>query len=442
MSLSRRSFLELAGMSTAGIAVPLPLPGLLGLDPANVRKVKRQKTLVLLFLRGGADGLNLVTPYGEKAYYDYRRSIALPPPKSAVAAAQKLRDLDGFFGLHPRLSDLLPFWKSKDLSIVHAVGNPKNNRSHFVQQDIFETADPTASVQSEGFLNRHLQTSEGRGPLRAVSIGARLPRVLRGSASAVAIRSVRDLAYQNRYGDPDQIADALEELYGKDQMPQKKKKQKATGRGVVEAAGRSTMAGLRALEDIGRAKYTPAKNAKYPANNSLGVALANVAQLIKADVGLEVVEIDYGGWDTHRNQGQAAGAFGARAGAVGGAMAAFARDLGDRLQDVLVLTVSEFGRTARENGTAGTDHGHGGVMFVLGGALRQGSGGGKVVGKWPGLAAAKLNQRRDLAVTTDFRDVYAEVLRHHLGNHNLDTILSGHKPKQVGLLHRRSGRRL
>jgi uncharacterized protein (DUF1501 family) len=431
MTISRRSFLELSGYASAfGAVGSVSLPDSL-LGPANLDRptVKKNKTLVVLFLRGGADCLNLVTPYGDKAYYEYRRSIALPPPKSEAPANTRLLDLDGFFGLHPRLGDLLPFWKSKDLAVVHAVGNPKNNRSHFVQQDIWETADPEADVRSEGWLNRHLQTCDGDGPLRAVSVGGRLPRALRGKGSAVAIRSVADLAYQNRYGDADKIADALEGLYGE------KAPKNAKAGTVVQAAGRDTMSGLRALEDIGRTKYKPDAKAKYPANNRVATALSNVAQLIKANVGLEIAEVDYGGWDTHRNQGaQSAGAFGTLAGNVGGAIAAFARDLGDRMEDVLLVTMTEFGRTARENGTAGTDHGHGTAMFVLGGGVRAPHSGGKVLGSWPGLAQEKLNRKRDLQVTTDFRDVYAELLREHLGNRAVGKVLAGHKPRRVGLL--------
>ncbi len=447
MTISRRSFLELSGYASAlGAVGPVSLTdSVVGIPGFDCPVAKKNKTLVVLFLRGGADCLSLVTPYGDKAYYDHRRSIALPAPKSEAPAGTRLLDLDGFYGLHPQLGALLPFWKAKEFSIVHAVGNPKNNRSHFVQQDIWETADPGVDVRSEGWLNRHLQTCTGDGPLRAVGVGGRLPRALRGKASAVSIRSVKDLAYQNRYGSADKIADVLDDLYdtkgAKDMKGAKDTKgakdMKARAGGVVHAAGRDTMSGLRALEDVGRAAYKPDAKAKYPANNRIATALSNVAQLIKTNVGLEIAQIDYGGWDTHRNQGAlSAGTFGTLAGNLGGAIAAFARDLGDRMEDVIVVTMTEFGRTARENGTAGTDHGHGTAMLVLGGGVHAAHSGGKVLGSWPGLAPEKLHQRRDLQVTTDFRDVYAELLGEHLGNMAVAKILRGHKAKSVGLLSR------
>ncbi|MGE0432648.1 MAG: DUF1501 domain-containing protein [Planctomycetota bacterium] len=435
MSLTRRSFISVCG--TAVVTTGLfPIGRLLGQDtpgsaPAPApAPVTKGKTLVLIFQRGGADGLNMVAPFGEAAYTTYRPSIALKAPTAGGDEAAKALDLDGFFGLHPRMRALHRYFGAGELAIVHAVGNPKNNRSHFNQQDVWETCRFDSLNTADGWLNRHLQTSEGHGPLRAVAVGQTLPRILRGTATAQAIRSVKDLNYNNRFGNNDDIARRLAERYGANGSTPP-----AADDNVVRDAGKATLEGMKALEDVAKRDYTPAEGANYPERNGIADRLRSVAQLIKAGVGLEVAVVDAGGWDTHQNQGDAgAGQFADRVGEMADAMAAFARDMGDGMRDVLVLTMTEFGRTAKQNGTSGTDHGHGSVMLALGGPVAAVKSGGRVHGLWPGMETEQLNQKRDLAVTTDFRDVVTEVVTAHLGNTSLTSIVPDHVPAPVGLL--------
>lgn len=439
MELTRRYFLRMCGGAAVAFTFAPMLqfvPDLAAQDTPNVpAPVRKKKTLVVIFLRGGQDGLHAVVPYGDPDYAGLRPRIHLKAPTAAdVEATAKCLDLDGFFGLHPRAWALMDYFRRGELAILPTVGNPRNNRSHFTQQDMWETAEVRDTIASDGWLNRHLQTSVGHGPLRAVAISNSLPRILRGQARATAIRSVADLAYQNRFGDAEAIQDALRDLYEQArEMGDAAMAERA--REAVEDAGRATLEGLRVLEQLGRDPYTPSAEANYPANNGLATRLRHIAQLVKADVGLEVAQVDLGGWDTHQNQGDnGTGAFGNLMAQLADAMAAFARDLGDKMDDVLVVTLTEFGRTARENGTAGTDHGHAGCLFALGGAVKASQTGGKVVGEWPGLSIDKLNARRDLTITVDFRDVFGEILTHHLGNPHLDAIIPNHTTKPIGLL--------
>lgn len=440
MLLTRRFFLRLCGTAAVALTAAPALRFARGQDT-----VRKGKTLVLIFLRGGQDGLNLLVPYGDADYAKLRPRLAMRPPREGDPGA--CLDLDGFFGLHPQAGALRDLFNKGQAAFLPAVGNPSNNRSHFAQQDTWETAKiGDDSVLTDGWLNRYLQTSEGHGPLRAVAIGNALPRILRGDAPAVAIRNVADLAYNNRFGDNAGIAGRLRDLYrgegegdaggmegsgdadGENEMESAER-----SRDTVESAGRTTLDSLKALETIARETYQPADGANYPDNNGVATQLRSVAHLIKSDVGLEVVEIDYGGWDTHQNQGDnATGAYATKVAVVSEALAAFARDLGDRLEDVVVMTITEFGRTASENGTAGTDHGHAGAVTIVGG-LPQGVG-GRVHGEWPGLAKEKLNRERDLAITTDFRDLFAEALANHLGHTQMDVVLPDHERTPLNLL--------
>ena len=406
MPLSRRSFIHLCGSAVVTTGL-FPLGSLPGQDagdgqpapaPAGDNTVSRGKTLVLIFQRGGADMMNMVVPFGEGAYATYRPEIGIPAPSAEGDAAARSIDLDGFFGLHPRMRALHPFWRNGELAILNAVGNPKNNRSHFQQQDVWETCRFDSLSTADGWLNRHLQSSAGHGPLRAVAVGQTLPRVLRGSATAQAIRNVKDLSYTNRFGNNDGIAGRLAQRYGAaGSMPEASEQQPETGGGdVVRDAGRATLEGMKALEDIAKQDYVPAEAANYPAGNGMADRLRSVAQLIKASVGLEIAVVDAGGWDTHQNQGDGAvGTFGDRAAEMAEAMAAFTRDMGDGMEDVLLLTMTEFGRTAKQNGTKGTDHGHASAMFLLGGPIKAVKSGGRVHGRWPGMELEQLHQKRD-----------------------------------------------
>lgn len=430
MEMTRRFFLKSTGALAVycGVA-PLTL---LAADGAAVdaagTTVSKGKTLVAIFLRGGIDGLNLVVPFKDDGYAKLRKGLRIPSPNEADGCI----DLDGTFGLHPRLKALSPWIDSGDFVAAHAVGYHENTRSHFEEQDVWETGVIGNTVGSDGWLNRHLVTSQGRGPVRAIALGSTLPRILRGDAAAYAVRGLEDLGMPQTKVDGARVAAALEHAYQCATL-----EHKHHARELVSMAGRNTLEGVRLIQQVAQQEYKPA--AEYPKTGLAG-QLATAARLIKADIGLEVIEIDYGGWDTHNNQGNGVGgSFGNQLQQLGDALAAFCTDLGDRLNDTLVLTLSDFGRTAAENGTGGTDHGWANAMLALGGGVRAAAPGGAgakrpVVTKWPGLAEDQLYQKRDLAHTTDFRDVLAEVVRVHLGNANLERVLPGHSFTKVGVV--------
>ena len=387
-----------------------------------------RKTLVCLFQRGAVDALNMVVPHGDAAYYRLRPSIAVPRPRAlgAPADAQAL-DLDGFYALHPALAPLAPLWKSRMLAPVHAVGSPSSTRSHFDAQDYMETGTPDVKGTPDGWLNRLLaargtceecRTHEAPpvpSPFRAVAMSAQTPRILDGPEPTVAMSTLGDFTV--RASSPSTVA-RLEALY------------RTGSADLVHASGSEMFEAVKMLRAANPQRYEPAHGAAYP-RSPFGQRLREVAQLIKADVGLEIAFADVGGWDTHVNQGGTTGQLANRLRDFGEAVAAFVTDLGDRMEDVVVLTMSEFGRTARQNGAGGTDHGHAGALFVIGGAVH----GGRVHGRWPGLEPEQLHEGRDLALTTDFRAVFAEVARGHLGAARLDTIFPGFEASgTLGLL--------
>jgi uncharacterized protein (DUF1501 family) len=368
----------------------------------------RKKILVAIFQRGAVDGLNVVVPHGEQRYYDLRPAISIPRPDGTAEAAI---DLDGFFGLHPSLSPLKPIYDSGRLAIVHAVGSPDPTRSHFDAQDFMESGTPGRKATTDGWLNRALPPPSGKlSPVRAISLGAELPRSLRGRNDAVAINKLDDFQVRDPRG-----ASTFENMYA------------GTRDKVLNGTGRETFDAVKLMQSIQKQTYTPANDARYP-NGRLGQSMQQIARLIKSDVGLEVAFTDVGGWDTHVNE-PAQLARGLTE--FGQALAAFYQDLGDRMADVSVVTMSEFGRTARENGNRGTDHGHANVMFALGGDIK----GGKVYGDWPGLAEEQLYENRDLNLTTDFRDVLGELVTRHLGNRQVASVFPGYgEPKFRGLV--------
>jgi uncharacterized protein (DUF1501 family) len=384
--IHRRVFIRDGGLAVVGLSM---VPGFLERAVLSAAPGDTGKILVVIFQRGGADGLNMVVPFGEKAYYDHRPGIAVPAPGKEGGAL----DLDGFFGLHPSLRPLLPLYKERRLGIVNAVGTPDTGgRSHFQAQDFMESAAPGNKAESTGWLNRYLQTAPipERRPLRATAIGETLPKALRGPAPALSLASIEQFAAG---------AAAVESLYASD------------SNALISGTARELFDAVRQLKDMRPERYQPARGVNYGGNNNatLGRALMQVAQLIKANVGLQVAFVDVsGGWDTHQGE---ADRLPPLLGPFGQALAAFNQDLGTKMEDVVVLTMSEFGRTARENGNGGTDHGHANLMFAMGGPVK----GGRTYGKWPGLAREQLNEDRDLALTTDFRDVLAELLVQHLG---------------------------
>jgi uncharacterized protein (DUF1501 family) len=409
---SRRVFLKGSALAMFGVgALPTWLSrSVYAADGSD----RRKKILVAIFQRGAVDGLNVVIPFGDQRYYDLRPSLAIPKPDGTPASAV---DLDGFFGLHPALAPLKPMFDAQQLAIVDAVGSPDPTRSHFDAQDYMESGTPGFKATSDGWMNRALPKIAGAGsPIRAVSLGSSLPRSLRGRNDALAMNNLNDFQVH----DP-KAAAAFENMY------------EHTLDITLNGTGKETFSAVKIMQSIQKQSYTPANGSKYPGGR-FGQSLQQIARLIKADVGLEVAFADIGGWDTHVNEVGAQPAVGQLANNLsdfGQSLAAFYQDLGDRMEDVAVVTMSEFGRTAKENGNRGTDHGHANVMFVMGGGIH----GGKVYGDWPGLAEEQLNEGRDLALTTDFRDVLGELVSKHLGNPNLQAVFPGYEsPKFRGLL--------
>lgn len=405
MPISRRVFLQAGALGLVS----------LGADPLFVdraafalRGPRRAgaRTLVCLFQRGAVDGLSMIVPIGDPDYANARRRIALP--------RNELIDLNGQFALHPRLAPLKPWWDRRSLALVHAVGSPSLTRSHFDAQDYMETGDPDRKSTTDGWGNRYCSHAQAHAdtPFRAVAFGPQLPRLLAGSAPALAINDLRTfgVAGARRAGD-DRLTRAFESLY------------EGSATGLVASSSAEGFEAIRMLKAADPSQHRPENGAEYPTTR-LGTSLQQIAQLIKSGLGLELAFADMGGWDTHVNQGAAEGQLAARLDEFARAMAAFATDLGDRMRDVVVLTMSEFGRTVAENGNGGTDHGHGTAMMVLGGEVR----GGEVLGRWPGLAAEQRHEGRDLAVTTDYRDLFGEVLAGHLGAVDLNRVFPGHQP--------------
>ncbi len=395
---SRRLFLKNSAVAMFGVGtVPVWLSRAVY---AQGDSSPRKKVLIAIFQRGAVDGLNVVVPHGDPAYYQARPSIAIPRPNGTDMAAL---DLDGMFGLHPSLKSLKPLWDEKQLAIVEACGSPDATRSHFDAQDYMESGTPGLKATADGWLNRALVAEPKISPIRAVSLTADLPRSLRGPNEAVAIASLGDFQVRDQ-----SVASSFASMYG------------ASADKVLNGTARETFEAVKLVASIQKQGYTPANGAKYP-NGRLGQSLNQIARLIKADVGLEVAFTDMGGWDTHVNEVGPQPHTGQLANLLrdfGDALAAFSRDMGDRMVDVTVVTMSEFGRTVKENGDRGTDHGHANVMFVLGGNVR----GGHVYGKWPGLELEQLYERRDLDVTTDFRVVLAELVAKQLQNSQLTAV--------------------
>jgi uncharacterized protein (DUF1501 family) len=389
---SRRVFLKNGGLALVSLGfAPEFLARTVAAAPPTPRRV-----LITIFQRGAVDGLNMIVPFGERDYYAARPSIAIAQPGRDPQAAL---DLDGFFGLHPRLAPLEPLYDARQLAIVHACGSPDGTRSHFDAQDYMETATPGVKSTPDGWLNRYLHAKEheAQTPFRAVALVPQLPRTLQGLAPALAIGQI------DRFGiragqSSDMVQSSFESEYA------------AAADRVLHSTGREAFNAIRMLKQADPSRYAPENGAEYP-RSAYGEALRQIAQLVKANVGLEVAFAESGNWDHHVNEGAAVGQLAVRLDDFARGIAALVRDLGDRMQDVLILTMSEFGRAVAENGNRGTDHGHGNAMMVIGGAVR----GGRVYGRWPGLGREHRYDGRDLAVTTDFRAVFNEVVRGHLG---------------------------
>jgi uncharacterized protein (DUF1501 family) len=401
MNITRRYFLKSSGIAMLGMA---SLPAFLQRAVAATVSPGKKK-MVVLFQRGAMDGLNVVVPFAEPNYYTMRPTIAIPQPRRGGTEAAI--DLDGFFGLHPSLQPLQPLFQQGQVAIVHAVGSPDPTRSHFDAQDFMESGTPGVKSTDNGWLNRALQTmpEEHASPFRAVALGPYLPLTLQGSVPAIAIP---DLKQFKMYGPQQTVEGGFEAMYAQ------------TVDQAMRGVGQETFEAVDQLKKINPDSYEPENGAQYP-NSRFGKSLREIAELFKADVGLEVAFLDSGGWDHHVNEGGVQGQLSNLLRDLGQGIAAFHQDMGDRMGDVVFVSMSEFGRTARENGNRGTDHGHANCMFVLGGGVR----GGKVYTRWPGLSEDQLNQGRDLAMTTDYRSVLGEIISRHLGDPGLDAVFPG-----------------
>ncbi len=389
---SRRVFLKNGGLALVSLGFA---PEFLARTAAATGE-SRRRVLITIFQRGAVDGLNMIVPFGEPDYYAARPTLALGRPGSGGDAAL---DLDGFFAFHPRLAPLKPLWDARQLAVVHACGSPDTTRSHFDAQDYMESATPGVKSTQDGWLNRYLHAKEhaAKTPFRAVALAPQLPRALQGSEPALAIGQIAQFGIRGGLA-TEMIEASFETEYA------------AAADRALKTTGREAFDAVRMLKRANPQQYAPAPGAEYP-RSAFGDALKQIAQLIKADVGLEIAFAESGNWDHHVNEGAATGQLATRLDDLARGIAALVRDLGDRMEDVVIMTMSEFGRAVAENGSRGTDHGHANAMMVIGGAVR----GGKVYGRWPGLAPEQRHDGRDLAVTTDFRTVFSDVVRGHLG---------------------------
>ncbi|MFZ4663070.1 MAG: DUF1501 domain-containing protein [Caldilineaceae bacterium] len=420
--VNRREFLQMSGMvgviGASQSLFPRWMPQLAFRSPERMA-AGRGDVLVNIFLRGGMDGLSVVAPFAEGAnYYDVRPTIAVPEPGRANGAI----DLDGRFGLHPTLAPLKEIYDQQHLAIVHATGSIDPSRSHFDAMTFMEAGVPGNKTLNTGWIGRHLQAAawQNDSPFRAVGMGAMIPAALRGPITPLSIRSIADFHFRGREDELQRLQQAISSLYTI-QAPTNQLERQA---GLVFKT-------IATLDQLQATDYQPANGAQYP-DDEFGLGLKQVAQLIKADVGLEVACVDLGGWDTHENQGTLAGEFNTLLTTLSNGLAAFYHDLRDYMAGVTVVTMSEFGRRAHENGSQGTDHGHGNVMFLMGGGVN----GGQVHARWPGLAPEALDDG-DLAITTDYRDVLAEVVSRRLRNPALDQIFPGHTPAAVDVVQAR-----
>ena len=376
---------EMLALAAAGAAAPLVAP------VWAARAEARPQRLVVVMLRGAVDGLNVVVPYAESAYYAARPTIAIAKPGAENGALA----LDESFALHPALAALMPLWAEKKLAFIHAAGSPDPTRSHFDAQQFIENGTPGRGTTPDGWLNRTLAALPGaRSPTEALAIGPTLPFILKGSAAAANL-ALGPKAAQPTALDQPEIASAFDRLYaGND-------RQSAAFR-----EGRQARSQL--VADLS-AEERAADNGAPPAA-SLPTTAEQLGRLMVQDARIRLVFASLGGWDTHVAQGNHAGQLAGHLKPLGDGLAALAHALGPVWNDTVVVVLSEFGRTVHENGNRGTDHGHGNVIWVLGGPVN----GGKVYGAWPGLAAAQLYQNRDLAVTTDYRHALAAILERHL----------------------------
>lgn len=417
---SRRGFLQSGGLVLFGIGVG-GVPAFVA-RAADSRKItspyKKKKIMVCIFQRGAMDGLMAVTPFTDEYLKKARPGLFIPAEKSAQSTT--LIDLDGRFGLHPSMKVFEPLFREKRLAIVHGIGSPNNTRSHFDAQDYMESGTPFNKGTASGWLNRAVGLlGHDATPFRAVSLTSSMPRSFYGDNPSVAISNLQDFSIQMR-GNPsgaNMAAKSFEDLYDQ------------TSSGLLKETGKESFDAVKMLQKTDTRNYQPANNAVYP-TSSLGNSLKQIAQLVKMDVGIEVAFAESGGWDTHFNQGAETGIFARNVADLSNSITAFWTDLGSYQDDLTVMTMTEFGRTVKQNGTGGTDHGRASCNFILGNDVQ----GGMVHGSIKPLAPENLEDGRDLAVTTDFRAVFGEVADKHLKISSDQILFPDWKGNKIGVM--------
>ena len=394
--MQRRHFLQMLSVAGIGSAAGLVPVGQAAWAATTAAIPPTQKKMVVIFLRGAVDGLSVVAPYAEPEYARYRPTIALPAP----GQTDGLLDLDGHFGLHPALAPLMPLWHGGKLAFVHASGSSDATRSHFDAQDYMESGTPGVKRTSDGWMNRLLGELPGQtSPTRGVSVGAVVPRIYAGTVPVASLAQGQGATRPTILDQP-RIADAFAKLYDGGDASARAFRESQVARREV----------LASLDPSAAEKEQMAASNGAPLPNGFEDDAARLARLMRNDARVQLAFVALGGWDTHAGQGAARGQLANRLSPLGQGLAVFAERLGPVFDDTVIVVMSEFGRTARENGNRGTDHGHGNAMWVMGGPVA----GGKIHGRWPGIDEASLNENRDLAITTDFRDVIATIAEKHL----------------------------
>jgi uncharacterized protein (DUF1501 family) len=401
----RRQFIQHASLFTASSLVAVGGHGWFARTDAQTANPKR---LIVVFLRGAVDGLNVVVPYQEAAYYENRPRIAIPQPGKVGG----VMDLDGQFGLHPALTDLMPLWNSKKLAFVTACGSPDGTRSHFDAQDYMESGTPGTKSTQDGWMNRLLASlNTGRNPIQAVNVGNTTPRILTGRMSVATLASGRSADKPLQIDRP-QVAAAFDRLYHRNDQLGKTYKESREARQAL-------------MSDLDT-EMKLANNGAQSANGFVRDA-QRLAKIMVRDNRVQLAFLAIGGWDTHVNQGASQGQLARNLQQLGRGLNVLQQGLGTAFNDTTILVMSEFGRTVKENGNGGTDHGHGNVLWAMGGKVR-----GGMYGNWSGLATNQLYQGRDLPVTTDFRAIVSSVLARHLGlsDTQLNQVFPSYTPKQ------------
>lgn len=431
--LTRRQILTGAGLAGIGWAArgETALADV-AINPNGAVAGKRepaQDVLIHVFMRGGADGLNIIVPYAEDAYHRHRPNLRIPGPNDKhAAAASRALDLDGFFGMNPALAPLLPAYREGQLAIIHAIGSNDQSRSHFEAMSAMERGLASEETGTgSGWLARHLSTTQTgiSSPLRAIAFSNTMPDLLRGATDATALNTLADFRLYVPGDGPNSTALGGSEA----ELRHTLAAFYSDGKDAVSHAGRETLAVLETLNRLDPTHYRPSNGAKYP-EGEFGNGLRQVACLLRGKVGLEVACLDHRGplfgWDTHVSQGTN---FAAQVGDLASGLAAFTKDMGAEMNRVTVVVMTEFGRRLQENSGLGTDHGRAGVAFALGNNIA----GGKVYHNWPGMEDKQLESPGDLRVTTDYRDLLAEVVQKRLHNDHLSDVFPDYTPKFVGV---------